>query len=249
MSAALNHCKTIKKLSDMKKIFTLALGLIAAASVSAQTITVKCHGEQIAEGSTYTAYMETGIDKVDLTEFDMGFVDAPYWLIDPECEITCSEDATLVLTANLVETKEDYIPQLCWGNTDKNKPEDNSCWPMTYPGPDVRYGIAKAGVPFNPQIDFVKIQGGMFNPGYEEPGENDINSRIEVSVANMSGDKLFAFNLILTSQKKAGVGNIAADDNNAPREYFDLQGRAVANPANGLYIVRQGSKVTKEYIR
>ncbi|MGM9820973.1 MAG: hypothetical protein ACI30D_00050 [Muribaculaceae bacterium] len=34
-------------------------------------------------------------------------------------------------------------------------------------------------------------------------------------------------------------------DNNEPVEYFNLQGVRVANPANGLYIRRQGNKVSK----
>ena len=34
-------------------------------------------------------------------------------------------------------------------------------------------------------------------------------------------------------------------DENAPAEYFDLQGRKIANPEKGLYIVRQGNKVSK----
>ncbi len=51
----------------------------------------------------------------------------------------------------------------------------------------------------------------------------------------------------------SGVENIAtgleADEANGPAEYFDLQGRKVVNPANGLYIVKRGNKVTKEVIR
>ncbi len=41
----------------------------------------------------------------------------------------------------------------------------------------------------------------------------------------------------------------AIEAENAPAEYFNLQGVRVANPENGLYIVRQGSKVTKQVIR
>ena len=44
----------------------------------------------------------------------------------------------------------------------------------------------------------------------------------------------------------AGINNVAADiDENAPVEYFNLQGVRVENPANGLYIQRQGNKVAK----
>lgn len=44
----------------------------------------------------------------------------------------------------------------------------------------------------------------------------------------------------------AGVNDIeVAEDVNAPVEYFNLQGVRVANPENGLYIKRQGSKTEK----
>lgn len=43
----------------------------------------------------------------------------------------------------------------------------------------------------------------------------------------------------------SGVENITIDDANAPVEYFNLQGVRVENPANGIYIRRQGNSVTK----
>lgn len=42
-----------------------------------------------------------------------------------------------------------------------------------------------------------------------------------------------------------GIEGIEIEENNAPVEYFNLQGVRVANPENGLYIMRQGDKVTK----
>lgn len=48
--------------------------------------------------------------------------------------------------------------------------------------------------------------------------------------------------------KSSGISDIVADEN-AEAEYFNLQGVRVANPENGLYIVRRGNKVTKEIIR
>lgn len=45
------------------------------------------------------------------------------------------------------------------------------------------------------------------------------------------------------------VSNITVADENAPVEYFNLQGVRVANPENGLYIRRQGSNVSKVYVR
>lgn len=45
-----------------------------------------------------------------------------------------------------------------------------------------------------------------------------------------------------------GIGSIEAD-NDAPVEYYNLQGVRVDSPANGLYIRRQGNKTTKVFIR
>jgi len=49
----------------------------------------------------------------------------------------------------------------------------------------------------------------------------------------------------------AGVDDVIVDEasENAPVEYYNLQGVRVENPANGLYIKKQGNKVTKVVIR
>ena len=44
-----------------------------------------------------------------------------------------------------------------------------------------------------------------------------------------------------------GIGAEAGAD--APAEYYDLQGRRVANPVSGLYIRRTGSKVEKVFVK
>lgn len=43
----------------------------------------------------------------------------------------------------------------------------------------------------------------------------------------------------------SAIGDVEADSENAPAEYFDLSGRRVADPTPGIYIRRQGSKVKK----
>ncbi len=45
-----------------------------------------------------------------------------------------------------------------------------------------------------------------------------------------------------------GVEDIEVSEN-APAVYYNLQGVQVENPANGLFIVKQGKKVTKQYIK
>lgn len=49
-------------------------------------------------------------------------------------------------------------------------------------------------------------------------------------------------------QASTGVEGINAD-NNAPVQYFNLQGVEVENPANGLYIRRQGAKASKVLVK
>ena len=46
----------------------------------------------------------------------------------------------------------------------------------------------------------------------------------------------------------SGVSDMETTDENAPVEYYNLQGLRVLNPENGIYIRRQGSKVTKVII-
>ncbi len=45
------------------------------------------------------------------------------------------------------------------------------------------------------------------------------------------------------------VEEIEAVDENAPVEYYNLQGIRVANPENGIYIVKQGKKVSKHIFK
>ncbi len=57
------------------------------------------------------------------------------------------------------------------------------------------------------------------------------------------------FTLEMWDAAGAGVDNVAVDNANAPVEYFNLQGIRVAQPENGISIVKQGNKVTKQVIR
>lgn len=48
----------------------------------------------------------------------------------------------------------------------------------------------------------------------------------------------------------SGIKDVVADDSaDAPKVYYDITGRKVANPGPGLYIVRQGAKSHKELIK
>lgn len=55
--------------------------------------------------------------------------------------------------------------------------------------------------------------------------------------------------VVLARAKGAAVDNIITDAADAPVEYYNLQGIRVANPDNGIYIRRQGNKVTKVLVK
>ena len=50
------------------------------------------------------------------------------------------------------------------------------------------------------------------------------------------------------SGSTTGIEGVEADEN-APAEYYNLQGVRVANPENGIFIRRQGAKVEKVYVK
>lgn len=56
----------------------------------------------------------------------------------------------------------------------------------------------------------------------------------------------FTFNFNLDG---SGVSDLTVEDENAPVEYFNLQGVRVENPSNGLYIRRQGNVSTKVLVK
>ncbi len=51
-----------------------------------------------------------------------------------------------------------------------------------------------------------------------------------------------------TKEGSTGIDEVSAD-NNAPVEYYNLQGVRVNNPENGVYIMRQGADVQKVYVK
>lgn len=61
------------------------------------------------------------------------------------------------------------------------------------------------------------------------------------------GETLQLFPTQIIVNQSQGISGINAD--NAPAEYFNLNGVRVANPENGMYIMRQGGKVSKVIVK
>lgn len=77
-----------------------------------------------------------------------------------------------------------------------------------------------------------------------EAGKYDVTG--VVAIRNLNGSpvaKLFVTNITKSETDSALL--IGAGDNAAPVEYYNLQGIRIDNPANGIFIRRQGSKAQK----
>ncbi len=76
---------------------------------------------------------------------------------------------------------------------------------------------------------------------------NDYSFKIANGTYNITVD-LKALTMTVTETTNVGVETIDVDNNSAA-EYYTIQGVRVANPTEGLYIVRNGSKAQKIIIR
>lgn len=120
-----------------------------------------------------------------------------------------------------------------------------------------------SGTHYRPTEDkILNIGTGTSTTGVTTDGTGDKSWKVVTALAKNSVTgfntyyvydlKLDLFNNELTidgTKHTTGVESISVEDSTAPVEYFNLQGVRVENPENGLYIVRQGNKVSKQLIR
>lgn len=71
---------------------------------------------------------------------------------------------------------------------------------------------------------------------YESEGQEYVSDRLTYDIASGRAEV-------------TGITAIEADDNGTEATYYNLQGVRVANPTDGIYIVRRGNTVSKEHIR
>lgn len=98
--------------------------------------------------------------------------------------------------------------------------------------------------------------GGYFSECIYSLNAPDSSDPVDVTfmIYNLGNNKQMGFSNVVISGKltgesvQSGVANIAVDEN-APVEYFNLQGVRVANPENGLYIRRQGANASKVFVK
>ena len=119
-------------------------------------------------------------------------------------------------------------------------------------------------LPINEEGFKVKVNSGGTTDTYYITGDETpiaLDTWVQLSVDNSDGPRIYIpgangtnyydvkfdlkTNKIMVATA-AGIGNVAVDGDNASAVYYNLQGVRIENPvAGGLYIVRQGDKVTK----
>ncbi len=115
------------------------------------------------------------------------------------------------------------------------------------PATEIKVTTANWGESYGMGADSQPLAMGQFSTGVLE---NNSQTNIPCSLAGTWWMQWDLTNKILTAlseEPKAGVEGIEAD-NNTEAVYYNLQGVRVNNPENGLYIVKQGNKVSKAYI-
>lgn len=74
--------------------------------------------------------------------------------------------------------------------------------------------------------------------------------RLEVPAEITSGCSVMVTFYPTIREHQSGVADALVEEQNAPAEYFNLQGVRIAAPQNGqLYIVRRGASVSKEIVK
>ncbi len=222
----------------MKKLYILALSLLSAAAMQAQTIKVfDSKGNELADNAVVT--VSTPDSK--LTEEDDEEVGKFYYWFDPELSIQGSADGKIIVYAELekqtVEGVNAISYQIC---------------------PAGACATFSNGVATGLVEDYKASSGKLPLEIHISNNATPTNSLILYSKANYSvyysGKESAAkkFTLIFDyDYRKAGVDNVAVDSSNGVVEYYNLNGVRVNenNLSNGIYVRRQGNQVSKVIIK
>lgn len=95
------------------------------------------------------------------------------------------------------------------------------------------------------KVDGMKLMGGAIVADVVLNGTIDAADKVSMKIDVMWNN--IPINVTFTSDK-AGISDITVDDN-AEVEYYRLDGVKVSEPSNGIYIRRQGNKVTKVIVK
>lgn len=111
-------------------------------------------------------------------------------------------------------------------------------------------GITRDGDNLSGHIDGFELLGGTIKANIDLTGTYNGTSLDVVLDIQATEPTALGIKVTFTSDN-AAIGSIAADNENAPVEYYNLQGVRVAADqlGNGFYVRRQGTKVSKVLVK
>ncbi|MDE6394006.1 MAG: hypothetical protein K2K77_01580 [Duncaniella sp.] len=95
----------------------------------------------------------------------------------------------------------------------------------------------------------VNVNSATYVKKVDAAEHNGNNYMAHIKVVGNSGSSEAFLEFYFAGPEQSGIFDVAADDENAPVEFYNLSGQRVENPANGIFIRKQGSKVQKVVIR
>ncbi|MCM1153466.1 MAG: hypothetical protein NC328_07425 [Muribaculum sp.] len=216
----------------MKKLYLLAAMLLTFCGMQAQNFTLYCHGEALEDGA-----------RVDLMK---------YWSEDKSWynpELTLDPAISGQLTVDVDYKKGNITPALDadwyygYEGTINFCAIDGICLVINPGKTSQKVGPVTANTPVEMATELVVMKGDK-----EKSFTYDIDAEFTYKCTLGGESKTYTFFAKGKQGDENGVDAITLDPN-APAEYYDLQGRKVANPENGLYIIRQGGKAFKQIIK
>ncbi|MDE5806521.1 MAG: hypothetical protein K2H76_00255 [Muribaculaceae bacterium] len=212
----------------MKKFYMFLAAGLAALSANAD-LHFYIHGNEVENGS-----------RVDISSY---YEDEEYqFMVDPKMEIKADENGSFSGTVKL--TQGETVPEWDWDfGAQVNAlwcAFDGQCVPLSVGQTASKSYSLTAGKAEDMQLEISGMYGDQQDPA-------TLVVKAECAFNCTFAGKNYSLTLFV-DHDPSGVNDIAFDSN-APVEYYDLQGRRVNNPSNGLYIMRQGSKVVKSIIK
>jgi hypothetical protein len=100
---------------------------------------------------------------------------------------------------------------------------------------------------FNEQFSSFNYDGDIDSAGWDEE-DGETYTWLVITLGDGREVEITLYNPRELSYA-SGIADVNADANDGDVEYFNLQGIRVVNPANGIYIRRQGNNVSKVLVK
>ena len=101
-------------------------------------------------------------------------------------------------------------------------------------------------------MEFVDCTSSNYSFAITESNELELwmlnSGQATVKLKAYSNGKTTVKEISLLTEDYSTSVELVDSENNAPIEYFNMQGVKTENPTNGVYIKKQGSKITKVII-